>query len=142
MNAVCEPTVVIASVVPEDDRLEFLPKHLSFAAMLRFEPTLYGWMSTLCKAYSAGGWGMVSLSNGGFFMYPKAEPGKRFELVVDGNGFKGSLSEEAVGVVVTLFALNELLLIRGGDQLAKKHNALREYIFAHPEKAAILRAID
>ncbi len=142
MNAVYERAVVTASVVAEEDRLEFLPKHLNLGALFRFEPTLYGWMSTLCRSYTGGYWEMVALSNGGFFMYPTTASGQRIELVVDGNGFKDFLSQEATGVVITLFTLNELLLTRGGDQLATKHNQLREYIYAHPEKEAILRAID
>jgi hypothetical protein len=141
MNAVCERTVVTASVVAEDDRLEFLPKHLTLPAMRRFEATLFGWMSTLCKSYTGGYWEAMELSNGGFFMYPTIQEKTSFELVNHGNSFRGSLTAEAAGIVVTLYTLNELFLTRGGDSLEEKRRALREYAEGHSEAAVIRKAI-
>jgi Antirestriction protein len=131
--------IIVATKVPAHRRLEFLPLHFGPKLMLRVELGIYGWMNRLCPAYSGGYWEFIELSNGGAYMSP-SEPA-HFDLSVEGNHIQGRLSADAAGIVATTFALNELIW-KGNDTAHQKYDALIEFIHQHPEREAILCAID
>ncbi len=65
--------------------------------------------------------------------------------VVCMNGYEGTLSGDAFGIVVCLYAYSELSFSSVPDLVevcAEQYHLLREYMFEHPEAEAILRAID
>ncbi|MDM0078829.1 antirestriction protein [Variovorax sp. J2P1-59] len=141
----CEQNeLVTASLVADDSRLDFLPFHFGTRHMLRGEAMVYGWMRLLCKAYDGGYWNFYTLSNGGFYMAPDFKGPMRLE--VDGNGFRGNVSADAAGVIVTLFALcylaEELYGTDGADAVVENYHRLREFVDGHREARAIFRAID
>jgi len=142
MNIQDQP--VTASLVVEEQRLEFLPTYFGPRVMLRGEALVFAWLETLSEDYGGGFWNFYTLTNGGFYMAPASD--KRMRLEVDGNGFSGEVSADAAGIVATLFALNQLAAemagTHGGDVLIERYHALRDFVSSHPEAASIIRAID
>lgn len=130
---------ITASIVPSEQRMDFLPKHFGARAMMKFETSVYGWMGNLCPSYRGGYWDYVELSNGGAFMYPAGVDA--FEFTVEGNGFHGTVSAEVAGIIASTFAINGMLW-RGWDSLNAKYELLLEFIGEHPDAMTIRRALD
>lgn len=129
---------IIATVVSEQDRLEFLPK-LFGPYFLHTESAIYQWMRQLCADYDGGYWEFMALSNGGGYLRPAGGP---WVLKVDGNGFSGQLSHDAAGMVVTLFTLSHLAFRFPESDLGGCYHRLLDYARQHPEAGRILAAID
>lgn len=130
---------ITTTIVPDDRRSEFLPRHFGERSMLMLEASVYAWMARLCPQYDGGFWNFVELSNGGAFMVPTGRD--RHEMHVDGNGFEGVVDAEVAGIVATLFALDAMLW-RGIDGLARKQDQLMDFACRHPSSDVILRAVD
>ena len=130
---------VTASVVPDAQRLNFLPKQFGPGLMLRVESSVYDWMGAMCSTYTGGYWDYVELSNGGGFLQPRGPA--YFDLAVEGNHFDGRVSPEVAGLIVTAMALNAMVW-KGLDSLGGKYDQLMAYISAHPDSATIRRALD
>lgn len=84
---------------------------------------------------------MYKVGNGAFYMAPEAET---FRVTCQ-NGYEGTLSGDAFGVTVCLYAYSELSFSgfqNLAEACAEQYHLLREYMFEHLESAAILRAID
>jgi hypothetical protein len=60
------------------------------------------------------------------------------------NGYEGSLSANALGIAVCLYAYSHLSFGDGGfaESCAEHYHRLLDYACEHPEAAAILRVID
>jgi len=129
---------IIATVVSEQDRLEFLPK-LFGRYFLHTESAIYQWMRQLCADYDGGYWEFMTLSNGGGYLRPGVGP---WVLKVDGNGFSGQFSHDAAGIVVTLFALSHLAFRYPESDLGGCYLRLLDHARQHPEAARMLAAID
>ena len=136
MNA-SATTSVTATLVAEAERLDFLPAHFG-CHFLQVERAVYAWMSELCATYRGGYWEFLSLSNGGGYL--RTSEGE-WQISVE-NGFSRTLSADAAGIVVTLFALSHLSFRFPESQLGEQYHRLREFVSAHPEGALIFRAID
>lgn len=105
------------------------------------EPTIYNNAARLSANYRGGYWLMYRLSNNCFYMAPDAQSFR----VSCPNGFEGTMSGDAFGIVVCLYAYSELCfssVSRLVEVCSEQYHLLREYIFEHPEVEAILRAID
>lgn len=132
---------ITATLVPEAERLAFLPEHLfGVRFMLRGEQLVYRWMSTLCPSYSGGFWNYVRLSNGGAYM--ALDQQGQIRVTVDTNGYEGEMSIEAASIVVNLFALCHLSQHACDDTLTERYYALRDFAAEHAEHAVIFAAID
>lgn len=84
---------------------------------------------------------MFVLDNGGFYMAPNSDT---FQVSCQ-NGYEGTLSGDAFGITVCLYAYSELSfsdIPELTETCAEQYHLLREYIFDHEEAKAILRAID
>lgn len=84
---------------------------------------------------------MYRLENGGFYMAPDEDTFR----VSCPNGFEGTMSGDAFGIVVCLYAYSELSFSSVpelAEACAEQYHLLREYIFEHSEATAILGAID
>ena len=110
---------VTASLVAEAQRLDFLPAYFGPRLMMRGEALVYAWLRRLCERYNGAYWHYYTLSDGGFYLAP--DLAERLEIEVDGNGFRGELS---------------------ADALIDRYHFLRGFAAGHPEAAAIYRAID
>lgn len=146
MTDIQTPSPIIATRVSEADRLRFLPTYFgpSMLRMLRGETLVFDWMGRLCPVYQGGFWHFYTLSNGGFYMAP--ERSGLMQIEVDGNGFAGELSADAAGIIVTMFALNQLCAELAGtadaDALIDRYHHLAAFAAEHAESALIYRAID
>ena len=108
---------------------------------MRLEPFIYAITDKLAHDYNGGYWQFYTLSNGGFYMAPESYI--PFEVSCE-NGFEGSMSADALGITVCLYAYSHMSF--GGDEFAetcsKHYHLLREYMYEHPEVISILRAVD
>ncbi|WP_454888066.1 antirestriction protein [Sphingomonas oryzagri] len=129
-----------ATLVPDDKRLSVLPDFFGFAQMLRAEAMVYGYMTKLSIDYTGGYWHYYKLDNGGFYMAPAIDTPMRVEWF--GNGYEGTMSSDAAGIVATLFAVNQLAAELGTDAMIELYHALLDFGTEHAEQAAILSAID
>lgn len=127
-----------ASLVSDEARLEFLPK-LFGRWFLHVESAVYTWMRQLCTDYDGDYWEFMTLSNDGGYLRPGGGP---WVLQVDGNGFSGSLSNDAAGIVVTLFTLSHLAFRFPESDLGRCYHCLLDYARQHPEAGRMLAAID
>lgn len=108
----------------------------------QLEPTIFSLASRLSKEYQGGYWHFYTLSNGGFYMTPDDEIS--FTVVSD-NGYRGTMSADAFGITVCLYAYSLLSFSDHKDvaEMYSRHfHLLRDYMLDHPEARAILRAID
>src|ERR1039458_2734245 len=132
--------VVLATLVPDAQRLDFLPRHFG-RQMMTVEQHLYSRLSELSQDYTGGYWNFYDLSNGGCYLAPTAP--EQLRLVVQGNDFEGTLSADAVGITATLFTLSELSFrFQRAEVLATRFHQLRDFAADHAEAGLIFRAID
>jgi len=130
---------ITTSEVSEAKRLEALPKHFGNRA-LKVETYIFQYMRELAPQYQGGLWRFYELSNGGFYMTPAGGP---LRIEVLGNGFEGTLSAEAAGITVCLFAYSHLSFRYPEEEcFARQFHALREFALSHTEQRAIFEAID
>lgn len=139
-----DPKPLQAVLVPENQRMGFLPKLFGDRWFGLGERKVYDWMSELCDQYASGYWDFYSLgTQGAGFMAPSTD--KPLALFVDGNGFHGAMSPQAAGIVVTLFTLSHLSFRAEGapqELLVDHYHALREFASDHAEAGLIFAAID
>jgi hypothetical protein len=135
-------TAIAATKVPEEARLDFLPK-LFGRHFMKGEMLVYTFMGKLCSAYKGGYWEFYTLSNGSGFMVPVL-PGdpERLDISWADNAYEGSMSPEAAGIVASLYALNYLANMTEEDAMIEAFHALREFAVYHPESREIMGAID
>ena len=137
-------TPVVAVLVDEKQRLNFLPSYFGVRSMMRGEALVFAWMKSLSVDYSRGLWNFYELTNGGFYMAPST-PGL-LRINVTGNGFSSKVSADAAGIIATMFALSQLMHEVHGtdacDPLIEKYYYLRDFAIAHVEADLILAATD
>jgi len=130
---------ITASLVPENQRLQFLPRHLG-RHMLLGEATVYGFMRRLCRNYDGGFWEFIELSNGGFYMRLRSALTMTIEVDM-GNDYSGTMSADAASIVACLFTFSHLSC-GGVGGLSEAYLLLLDFAAEHEECAEILRAID
>ena len=64
MNSLTKPEEIVATLVDDENRLDFLPTFFGPRFMLHGETLIYAWMRKLCSAYNGGYWKFYTLSNG------------------------------------------------------------------------------
>jgi hypothetical protein len=143
---VTDPTVV-ATEVDGTKRMGFIAQ-LFGNYYVQGECQVFDWMQRLAgKQYSGGLWGFYELSNGGRFMAPRiADDGATVEIESP-NGTTVQASNEATGIIATMFALSHLAFYvaeRGGDtdHITNQYWLLRAYAVDHSEAPAIIAAVD
>ena len=97
---------------------------------------------TLSRDYRGGYWDMYKLDNGGFYMAP--DSGTPFQVSCM-NGYEGTLSSDAFGLTVCLYAYSNLSfsdIPELAETCAEQFHLLKEYVFEHQEVKGILAAID
>lgn len=136
---------IVATVVPETERFHFLPDKLGPDLFLAFEQSVYRTADILLPDYKGAYWEFYELSNRGWFLEPQLDPFVAVE--VSGNGYEGTVSREAAGIIVTLFAMGGALSHGRLPDKIQRHltNAyydLRDFALQHAEAREILAAID
>ena len=64
-----QATLSVARLVPDGERMNFLPKAFGSRLMLRGEISVYNWLDRLSQEYSGGFWHYYEIPNG-FYMAP------------------------------------------------------------------------
>lgn len=132
---------ITRQLIAEDQRVNHTAALFGLGFPLKLEPFVFFMADTVFEDYDGGYWHFYALSNGGFFMAPSADAG--FKVSCE-NGFQGTLSAEAFGIVCCLYAYSHLSFGDGAfaQTCAEHYHLLREYVFNHPEEGQIWRAID
>lgn len=137
-----EQQAILATVVQDENRLEFLPRHFG-RHMMTVERFVYSQFANLCSSYRGGYWHYYDLNNGGCYLAPS---GETYSLVHERNYFDATVSGDAAGIIVSLFAFSHLSFILEDDpvgyRLADYFHLLRDFASTHPEAELIYRAID
>jgi antirestriction protein len=135
-----DTAIIVATIVPEAERLDFLPRHFG-PLMLTVERQICSWLSTLSPDYSGSYFNFYDLSNGGAYIAPTTPV--RFRFAVRTNDFSGTLSADAAGITVTLFALSSLAFqFPRIEILSTRFHQLRHFAAEHAERRLIFQAID
>jgi hypothetical protein len=120
-------------------RIGTLPRHFG-PRMMILEDRVYHFMREFVTEYKGAYWEFYELSNGGFYMAPVCEPVK---FSVHSNGFEDTMSADAAGITVCLFALSHLSFqLPEQDNLSRHFHKLRDFALNHAEAGLILAAID
>ncbi|WP_175684586.1 antirestriction protein [Burkholderia anthina] len=139
MTQASETRAITATIVPDERRMEILPRYFG-KHMIRAEVAVYTAMSSLCATYHGGFWDYVELSNGAFYMAPRlSDP---LPITCDGNGYDGEMSSDAAGIVATLFALNAMAWSAEEARFTDMYHELLAFVPSHAEAREIFAAID
>ena len=133
--------IITSQLVPESERMATVDKLFGIQYVLKLEPTVFRMAEHIAPQYFGGYWDFHTISNGGFYMSPRADT--LFAVSCE-NGFEGTLSADALGVAACLYAYSHLSFGDGAfaESCATQYHMLREYMFQHTEVKAILRTID
>ena len=135
-------TMITRQRVAEDQRIDHVADIFGVYFSMRLEPVVYAITESIVPEYNGGYWEFYALSNGGFYMAPNFDT--PFNVSCE-NGFEGTLSSDALGITVCLYAYSNLSF---GDQNAFKetcagqYHLLRDYMLGHKEVREILGAVD
>jgi hypothetical protein len=137
-----ENTIVTRHLVADDQRLSVIENLFGAHFPLILEPIIYGITKRMVETYRGGYWQFYTLDNGGFYLAPEGDT--VYQVSCD-NYFTGALSADALGIIACLYAYSHCSFSRDeafGRLAALHYHWLREYMYEHPEVAAILGAID
>lgn len=129
---------IIAKIIGVEDRFNVLPFHLR-KHILYFESGACTFTQNICKEYSDCYWEFLGLSNGGFYIRPNSD--ERFSIVREVNDYKGKVTADALGIIVSLLSINTLIFYDDSEALIEKYNQLKDYACQHAEKEEILSTI-
>ena len=139
------PPELIATLIPDEQRLSFWPQHFgSIPQWITLEPHIFAWMDHFCADYSGGIWQFYTLSNGGAFMAPESEGDcdEKWTLFNCMNGNGGEMSPEAAGIAVCLMVYSHHACRTECDAMTEHYYRLRDYALNHTECRATMRIID
>ncbi|MFC5428047.1 antirestriction protein [Paraburkholderia denitrificans] len=139
MSSSTETRRIVATLVPEEHRMEILPRYFG-RHMILGENAVYTAMESLCDAYCHGSWDYVELSNGTFYMAPRGDG--PLNISCGGNGYAGEMSRDAAGIVATLFALNAMAWSTEDETFTDLYHRLLAFVPSHAEAREIFAAID
>ena len=139
-------TPVRASLVPGAQRLAFLPAQFGPRYLMSGEAYFYHWARALSDDYDGGMWDFFTLNNEGFFVAPRTPA--RLLVEVKGNSYRGEMTAQAFGIVITTMVLSSLANSTvetdedACERFSNQHHALLDFAREHPEREAIFAAID
>lgn len=132
---------IYSGVLADQQRAQHVADLFGVHFAFLLEPTIFNLASRLSADYGGGYWAFHALSNGGFFMAPSREAGFQVQCP---NGHDGTLSADAFGIVVCLYAYSGLAFRGDGfaDVCAEHFHMLRALAISHAEAGAIMAAVD
>ena len=133
--------MIISTIVPESQRMNTVDDLFGVRYVTLFEPTVFNMAGMLAVDYDGDYWEFYTLSNGGFFMSPRA---CTIFVVSCQNGFEGELSGNALGLAAVMYAYSHLSFGTDAfaDLCATQFHLVRAYALEHPESVTIMQAID
>lgn len=128
-------------IVPDNQRMEIADQFFGLGYVLQFEPRVFQLAEALAADYDGSYWAFYTLSNGGFYMAPTAQPQYN---VRSENGYAGSVNADTLGIIVCLYAYSDLSFGTGklAQTCATHYHLLREFALGCPDADTILAAID
>ena len=130
--------IITATQIAPENRLNTLPTFFP-TCFMQFENTVYTVMDKICENYSGGFWEFYELSNGSFYMAPDMDESCSISVPF-GNGYEGTMSAEAAGITVCLYAY--CFIAETHSAMADHYWRLRDFANNHAEASAIFQAID
>lgn len=101
----------------------------------------FAWAERLGDEYDeTSRWEGRALSNNGFYLVPNSR--LAYGVSVAGNGYEGTMTAEAFGITLSLFALGQIANTTEDDRDILLYHALRDYALDHSESVEIMAAID
>lgn len=135
------PTPPVVAVVPDTQRITFLPRLFGEQHFFMAETQLFATMRRLSPAdYGGGFWEFYERGGEPLYLAPKSQD--RLRISWDGNGYEGEVSADAAGIIATLFTLSDLAITHQDPLLGDAFHRLYEFARGHPEAAEIGSAID
>jgi hypothetical protein len=135
---------IIATLVPDEHRLDFLPRHLGTPLCIKVEGLIFWTLDKASPDYAGGFWEFYDLTNGGFYIAPQTK--NWFRMRWDDNGFEGNMSAPAAGIAVTLMALGTMSFAESSQhhvqRLSRKFHLLRDFAMEHAEANGIIGFVD
>lgn len=133
-------STITAILVPEAERVNITARLFGTYFPLRLEPAIYAFAQHLCMDYHGGYWHFYTLSNGGFYLAPEGN-----YRVSSENGYSGTMSADAFGITVCLYAYSHLSFSKDralAELCARHFHLLRDFALEHAEVRSILAAVD
>lgn len=119
----------------------FGPVLLKYLRTPRRVTPFFAWAGRLSDEYDeTSRWRGRVLSNNGFYLVPNSC--LTYGVSVAGNGYEGTMTAEAFGITVSLFALGQIANMTEDDGDILLYHALRDYALDHSESVEIMAAID
>lgn len=129
-----------------DARYRFLP-YLFGADYLNAELNIYAYANRYLSDYDGGEWLFYTLPYGGGYLAPAEDI--RLTLCNPDNGFQRTISADAAGMFITAMVLNHRCWMHSHHDeedlctlFSLRFEQLRTFIRTHPERTAILAALD
>lgn len=132
--------MVAVKKVPNRSRMSFLPKNVK--RYISFENLIYDLHGKFVEGYDGGMYNMYKLDNGGFYMALDGLKKETKNLVNNYNYFESEMSLDAIGIAITLLALNISWIRTQDDDLCAKYQQLKELAYDHKECGKILAFLD
>ena len=135
-------STITRDLVPEQRRANFVEALFGIAFPLQLEPYVFNIAYALGDNYRGAFWNFYSLSGGGFYMAPDDD--HDFNVRCE-NGYEGTMSADAFGIVCCMYAFSNLSFTANGEiakVYARRYHVLREFAMDHCEVAAIVAATD
>lgn len=136
------PTTIQCKLLHKAQRVTHSAKLFGTSFPMVLEPFVFNMAAKLSRDYDGGLWNFYSLSNGAFYLAPTSP--KSFPVSSE-NGFHCSMTADALGITVCLYAYSHLSFMHLGEfseTCSKQYHLLLEYAFDHDEAACILGIID
>ncbi len=136
-----ELTPRVASIVPGERRLEFLPGLFGRSLLIIGENAVYSLMERLSPLdYCGGFWDFYEFAGQPLFLAPRSK--SSFRITGEITGFQGEVTGQAAGIIATLFAFSHLSFQHQSEHLTEGYGRLYAYSAGHPEASEIFQAID
>src|SRR3546814_13960579 len=116
---VCSSDLSAATVVPDVQRSNFLPRLFGQRHFLAGEAQIFDTMRRLSPAdYGGEFWEFYERGGEPLYLAPKSQD--RLRISWDGNGYEGEVSADAAGIIATLFTLSDLAITHQAQLLGQE----------------------
>ncbi|KQT62080.1 MULTISPECIES: antirestriction protein [unclassified Aureimonas] len=131
---------LIADLVSDERRMDFLPALFGLPLLIVGEHTVYHFLDRLSPDYGGGFWDFLERDGTPLYLRPASDG--RFRIHCTTNDYEGEVSADAAGIIATLFAFSHLSFRDRSDRMANAYARLYAFAADHAEARAILGAID
>lgn len=123
MSEPATSNAITTQVVPDNQRMGFMPWLFTPRHMMIGENRIFNIMERLTPDYKGALWTFVKTSNGAGFAYPKTDLAT-YHLTWADNGFEGDASPEISGLIATMMSIGSFWGAGSDDHFAERYHAL------------------